>query len=124
MTWVAKAVVVVLAALVLVNAQCLATCAVQPCHSEPHKADPHAEKSNPCHKNSGSRGNDKQSGCTHESLTGDAAKKINTEQSPLVLAAASIQHDLVTFSDARVYAANEPLILPSVTIASKTVLRI
>lgn len=124
MTWVAKAVVVVLAALVLVNAQCLATCAAQPCHSQPRKADTHGEKSNPCHKNSGKSENDKQSGCTHESLTGDAAKKINTEQSPLDLAAASVQRNLVIFNDARLYTANEPLILPSVTIASKTVLRI
>lgn len=120
----AKAVVVVLAALVLVNAQCLATCAVQPCHSQPHKADPHGDKSNPCHKNSGSQGSDKQSGCTHESLSGDAAKKIITEQSPLLLAGAFVQHDLSTFSDTRVYAASEPLLLPTVTIASKTVLRI
>ncbi len=124
MAWVTKAVVVMLAALVLVNAQCLATCAVQPCHSQSRKADPHGNKPNPCHKNSGNQGRDKQSGCSHESVTGDAAKKLTSEQGPLVLAAASVDHDLLTFRDTRVYAANQPLLQSAVTIASKTVLRI
>ena len=124
MTRVAKAVVVVLAALVLVNAQCLAACAVQPCHSETHSAGTQGDQPSPCHQKPGNESKDKYSGCSHESLTGDAAKKVSSDQSPLLFTAAFVRLDFLSFSDSREHAAIEPLLLPTVTIASTTVLRI
>lgn len=123
MTWVAKAVVVVLAALVLVNAQCLAACAVQPCHSTDHKKGSE-DQSNSCHQKPGSHSKDKPAGCSHESFSGDAAKKVSNEQGPLLLTAVLVHRELPSFNDSREYAATEPSLLPTVTIASKTVLRI
>ncbi len=125
MTWVVKGVVVALAALVLFNAQCLATCAVQPCHPSVPTPSSHGDESNHCHqKPGGNDTKDKLPTCSHESVTSDGAKNTPIDQSPLIFAVECLRHDTLSLGGVREHITSELLLLPSVTIVSKTVLRI
>lgn len=56
--------VLVLAALLVLHAQCLAVCNLQPCHLE--ERQPASQP--PCHQSKQAPGKDQPSGCSHESL--------------------------------------------------------
>ena len=125
MTWVAKTVVVLVAPLILFNAQCLAACAVQPCHRAAHKPASQGDEASQCHqKPGGNQSKDKPPGCSHESVTSDGAKKANTDPRPIVSVALLINQDTFCVHVTHEPIVHQPRLLHTVPTASKTVLRI
>lgn len=116
--------VAALAMLVGFHAQCLAMCAVQPCHPQARESGSKDSRPAPCHQDPASQGSDEQSACSHDNLTADAAKKSAAGHESPAFAIVLISQDRIAFHDLRANPSPRSFVTPLMAMGFSTVLRI
>ena len=116
--------VAVLATLVGIHAQCLAMCAVQPCHTQVRESGPKDGRPAPCHQDPAKQGSSEHAACSHDNLTADAAKKSAAGHDSPAIAVVLAPQEQVAFRDLRQNASARRFIPPQRSAGLSTVLRI